>query len=120
MKNETTLFASVNCNAGFVQSMSQQAVANGLSEIALPNCGFVLVGKKLVPYAFLTRLQDQLSGSNFQYGPVLDEAVIFDEEFLLSLDPDEREVLMPCVLILIERGDFGLNLFASVDEEVTA
>ena len=120
MTVKSNLFPSTGCNPAYVQMMAREAAANGCKDIVQENCGYVLVGKNLVPYPVLARVKKALEDSTFEYGCVLSEATIFDAEFLLSLDPDEREVLMPCVLMLIERGDFGVNLFESADEEVTA
>lgn len=115
-----TLFTSTSCNADYVQSMSDQAEANGCRAIDPKACGYALVGKYLVPYTFLTRVKEELTDCQFEYGPVIAENDIFTNEFLASLDQAEREVLMECVLISIACGDFGLNLFASVDEEAAA
>jgi hypothetical protein len=111
MEITSNLFPSTSCNAAYVDMMAEEAKANGYKEVVLEKCGYVLVNRRLVPYTFLERVQNQIEGANFEYGLVLAEADIFSEDFLRSLCPEAREVLMPCVLILIERGDFELNFF---------
>lgn len=120
MNNLTNLYPATEINPAYVQTMAEETAANGYKDIVQGNCGYVLVGKNLVPYTFLTRVQHIVEQSTFEYGLVLSEASIFDDGFLKSLDKDEREVLMPCVLMLIERGDFEVNLFESNDEEQAA
>ena len=116
MTTITTLFPSTSLNADYIEVMARETAANEYKEILPEKCGYVLVNKRLVPYPFLDRLKTELDGINFQYGFVLNERVLFKDAFLKTLDSDEREVLMPCVLILIERGDFEVNLFESTDE----
>lgn len=120
MNNFTNLYPTTHINPAYVHMMAEEAATNGYKSIVQENCGYVLVGKNLVPYTFLNRLQHIVGHHTFEYGLVLSEATIFGDEFLQSLDQEEREVLMPCVLMLIERGGFEVNLFESDDEEVAA
>ena len=120
MTTITNLYPSTRCNAEYIEMMAKEAAQNDYKEIRPEKSGYVLVNKRLVPYTFLERLRSQLDGANFDYGFVLSESAIYDDKFLHSLCPDEREVLMPCTLILIERGEFYLNLFELTDEEKAA
>jgi hypothetical protein len=116
MKNLTSLFPSVSLNADYVEHMAAEAEANGLKEINPEKCGYVLVDKCLVPLTFIARIKEELSDHQFDYGYVISESEMFEADFLQSLSEEERAVLMPCVLILIERGDLGFNLFEDLDE----
>ncbi len=120
MNNVTNLYPATGINAAYIQMMAEEAAANGYKDIVQQNCGYVLVNKRLVPYTFLARVKKEVKRHTFEYGCVLSEAIIFGDEFLQTLDKDERKVLMPCVLMLIERGDFEVNLFESDDEELAA
>ncbi|SFC17591.1 hypothetical protein SAMN05216344_110124 [Polaromonas sp. OV174] len=120
MTTITNLFPSTKCNAGYIEMMAETAAADGYKKIVPEKFGYVLVNKRLVPYTFLERMKNDIDGIGFEYGSVLSEAVIFSDQFLCSLCPDEREVLMPCLLILIERGDIDLNVLELTDEEKAA
>ena len=113
MKLFTKLFSSSHCNTKYVKGMAEEAAANGYKEIHPDQTGYVIVNKRLVPFTFVNRVKNELDGINFEYGFVLNERELFSYSFLKSLDNDERKVLMSCVLILIERGDFEVNLFES-------
>lgn len=116
MKNISVLFTSTGCNAAYVEIMAKQAAANGHKEIAPEKCGYTLIGTHLVPETLLEQVKAELADTMFDYGFVLSEATIFSAEFLASLDQESRAVLMPAVLVLIERGDFPLNFFESEEE----
>lgn len=113
MTNFSNLFPSTHCNREYVEGMDEETAANGYKEIHPDQTGYALVNKRLVPFTFVNRVKNELEGIQFEYGFVMNERQIFSDAFLKSLDKDERKVLMPCVLILIERGDFELNLFES-------
>ena len=66
--------------------------------------GYVLVEGHLVPYTFFGRLHDHISNNNFKYGDVISIEEICGREFLESLNDSERQVVEPCLLILIENG----------------
>lgn len=120
MTTITNLFPSTRCNAEYIGLMAELAAADGYKKIVPEKYGYVLVGKRLVPYTFLERMKNDIDGIGFEYGSVLSEATTFSDQFLCSLRPDEREVLMPCLLILIERGDMDLNVLELTDEEKAA
>ena len=120
MKTITNLFPSTRCNAQYIDEMAEIAAADGYKKIVPEKYGYVLVGKRLVPYTFLERMRNDIDGIGFEYGSVLSEAASFSDHFLCSLCPDEREVLMSCLLILIERGDINLNVFELTEEEKAA
>lgn len=115
MTSISKVFPSVRCNADYVQNLAEEAVANGYLPILPEKCGHALLNQCLVPFTFLERVQQELQGMIFQY-VVLTESDIFTEGFLASLEEKERSVLMPAVMLLIERGDFELNLFETADE----
>ena len=116
MNANTKLFTTVRLNADYVETMAKQAEANGYKAIVPEQCGYVLVATHLVPLTFIERIKAELSDTYFNYGCVLSESALFGDSFLQSLDDDERAVLMPCVLILIERGEVGFNMFEERDE----
>jgi len=116
MTYKTNLYPSTGCNAEYVEMMAREAAANDYKEIVLEKCGYTLIGTHLVPETFLEHVKAELENNMFDYGCVLSETYIFDAEFLASLDQDSRAVLMPVVLVLIERGDFPLNFFESEEE----
>ena len=116
----TKLYGSTSCNADYIADMAEEAAANGYKAVLPDKCGYILVAQRLVPWTFLSRLQGELDGHQFEYGAVLSETTVFRAGFMQSLTADERDVLMPCVLVLIERGDFGLNFFAANEEKVLA
>lgn len=120
MNSFTSLYNSTYCNKNYVDDMVETAEDCGYKEIISENCGYVLVDKNLIPITFIQRVQAQLDQMVFNYGFVLNESSIFTPRFLDSLDVHERKVLMHCVLILIERGNFGVNLHGDDDEEVVA
>ncbi len=120
MKTFTNLYPCSHYEAEHVKDIAEEAAANGYKEILPELTGYVLVNKRLVPFTFVERVKNEIWGMQFEYRCVLSEVTIFGTEFLQTLDQDEREVLMPCVLMLIERGDFAVNLFESDDEEIAA
>ena len=117
MSTITNLFPSTRCNAQYIDMMAEVAAADGYKEIVPEKYGYVLVGKRLVPYTFLERMRNDIDGMGFEYGSVLSEAATFSDHFLCSLCPDEHEVLMSCLLILIERGDIHLIVLELTEEE---
>lgn len=120
MNKFTNLYPCSHYEAEHVEYMAEEAAANGYKEILPELTGYVLVNKRLVPFTFVERLKNAIKGKQFEYRCVLSEVSIFGDEFLQSLDKEEREVLLPCALMLIERGDFEVNLFESDDEEEAA
>lgn len=116
MTNKTNLFITTGLNADYVASMTEQATANDCRAVPLEQCGFTLIGARLVPNTFFERVQNELADTVFDYGFVLSEATVFRAEFLASLDEDECAVLMSVVMVLIERGDFALNVIEAEGE----
>ena len=111
-----SIFPSALVNPAYVETMAKEAEANGYKAIVPEQCGYVLVATRLVPLTFIERIKAELSDTYFNYGCVLSESALFGDSFLQSLNDDERAVLMPSVLILIERGDLGVNLFESAED----
>lgn len=120
MLPNTTHYKSVRLNADYVESMAKEALANGCQPINPERYGYVLVATRLVPLTFIERIKTELADSYFDYDGVLSESALFDDAFLQSLNDDERAVLMPSVLVLIERGEVGFNLFATSETQVAA
>ena len=118
MKLNTTQYKSVQLNADYVEGMAKEGATRGLTTIEPEESGYVLVQERLVPFTFIELVKAELLYSFFEYGCVLSESILFDDAFLQSLTDDERAVLMPCVLMLIERGEFGVNVFETSEEEV--
>ena len=72
------------------------------------NYGYVLINGHLVPYSFISRLEDELGGAFYEYNEVYSLEDIFGTKFLESLTSNELKVLGGCMLILIEKGDFWI------------
>lgn len=116
MKNISVLFPSTGCNAAYVEFVAKQAAANGRKALGLEKCGFTLIGTRLVPETLFAQVKAELADTALDYGFVLGETSIFSAEFLASLDQAARVVLMPVVMVLIERGDLFLHFFESEEE----
>ncbi len=112
---KSKLYPSVPLNAAYVEEGNEDSVRNGI-EIKDPDrLGYFLIDGHLVPFLFLEKLDAELdSCDGHEPDRVLSAPDLFSERFLASLDPDEREVLMPCVLMLIEWGCLPINLYAEI------
>lgn len=120
MNKFTNLYPCSRYTAEHIEFIAKKAAANGYQNNLPELSGYVAVDKFLVPFSFVERVAKELNGMQYEYGQVLSETFIFENEFLRTLDADEHEVLLPCVLMLIARGDFDVQLFASDDEEIAA
>lgn len=96
-------FLSANCDREMLAEVAGYDVPNG-------DYGYYQITGHAVPYSFVERLALRLRSRLFEYGKVLSPREIFGEAFLNTLDESEREVLMPCVLFLIEQGQLGIIL----------
>lgn len=77
--------------------------------------------KRWVYYTFIERVQSELGKIVVgNAGLTLNEANLFSDEFLQSLDKDEREMLMPCALKLVQGGALALPIIELVDDEEEA
>lgn len=102
---------SALCEPSYVEMMQEAATESGYPMPPAEHCGYTLIDGHLVPEIFIQCVQEELSEHHFEYGQVLCEDCMFESDFLDSLDHHERAVLMPVVLILVARGDLGLNLW---------
>lgn len=112
MEKITAPFPAAMCEPSFVAEMRSQGDANGHVTPEAEDCGFILIGEKIVPMTFIRRVADQFLGLQFDYGVVLDKTEIFAEDFLARLDANEHEVLMSVVLEVIALGEFPVDLCA--------
>ena len=113
--NKTNLYPATRLNAAFVEDRNDDLVRSGEEPKDPSRLGYFLIKDRLVPFVFLERLEEELDNSViYEPGFVLSAEVIFGHLFLQSLDELERDVLMSCVLLVIERGGFPVNLFADI------
>ena len=74
--------------------------------------------KRWVYYTFIERVQTELDkivvGLN---GLRLSEDTLFSDEFLQSLTQDEREMLMPCTLKMVQAGAIKFPVVELADDE---
>lgn len=108
-----SLFPSVSVESSYIATHQREAFANGYDMPPAEHCGYTLIDGHLVPETFIQCVQEELNEHHFEYGQVLSEDCMFERDFLDSLDDHERSVLMPVVLILVARGDLGLNLWTA-------
>jgi len=108
-----SLFPSVSVESSYIATHHREAIANGYDMPPAEHCGYTLIDGHLVPETFIQCVQEELSEHHFEYGQVLCEGCMFESDFLDSLDDHERAVLMSVVLILVARGDLGLNLWVA-------
>lgn len=115
--HNTHLYPHTLINSTQVSDFNDDLVRNGEDAKDPSKLGYFLINGHLVPFLFLKKLEVEFTRSVI-YEPdcILSAEDIFSEFFLLSLDSQEREVLMPCVLLIIARGGFPLNLFAEIDD----
>ena len=71
--------------------------------------GYFIVGDVLVPNAFLDRLGFHLGSEELNYGDALSPRQLCGDEFFLSLTDEEREVLGPCILLLVDEGRISMR-----------
>lgn len=70
--------------------------------------GFVLIDNHLVSHFFLEDLFMQLSGTSLNYESVQHVKDIFeDQDYWESLTDKEREMIGPCLIMLISNGYLG-------------
>jgi hypothetical protein len=71
--------------------------------------GYVLIDGEFVPYEFIARIKANLSKQPKQYESSIDAESFVNRAFWLSLSISERELVAPCLIILMERGDIYLR-----------
>ena len=71
--------------------------------------GYKVIGGMLVSNLFMERLTRHLDSIRLEYGVVFDPGKVCGENFLKSLTEEEREVLGPCILVLIDEGAITMN-----------
>jgi len=107
-------------DASLVEAMTEEGNNNGYDTPPKEYCGYALIDGRLVPETFIQLVATELQDCVFDYGFVLAEEDIFDQEFVDTLDEMEYAVLMPVVLQLIARDQFPVNLWALEKEEAAA
>lgn len=65
---------------------------------------YSIINDRLVPNSFLDRIALHLSDKSLKYGEVLSPRRLCGDDFFFSLTNDERQVLGPCILLLIGVG----------------
>lgn len=104
-------FVSVKCNREYVADMAAEALNNDCQPAIDGDSGYLLINRLLVPHSFVDQVDSALGISPIEYGHVLDETYLFEQEFLESLNELERQVLMHVVMHLIAQGKFGFQIF---------
>lgn len=111
--DSTAGFPSALCAVDYFNAMRDTAIESQYTMPPYNLCGYALIDGQLVPETFIKRVKKELEDSQFEYGYILGVDDVFSEEFLESLDDDERGLLMHVVLLLVSRGEFPLNLWAA-------
>jgi hypothetical protein len=111
-------FPSALVDAEYVQMMTDEGRANGCSTPAPEDVRYTLIANCLVPEPFVQFVKEELEDCVFGYGWVLSPEYLFDKAFLKMLDPDQKSVLMPTVLLLASRGQLPLCLWSGEGEAV--
>ncbi len=114
--SHNTRFPSVLVDADYVQMMIEEGDANGYVTPAPEDVRYTLIANCLVPEPFIQFIKKELENCVFGYGWVLSPEYLFDAEFLEMLDPDQKAVLMPTVLLLASRGQLPLCLWSGEGE----
>jgi len=113
--NKTNLYPATLLNAAFVADRNDDLVRSELEPKDHSRLGYFLINGLLVPFLFLEKIERDLDRCDgYEPGCVLSAEDLFSLSFLQSLDAQERDVLMPCVLMVIERGGFPVNMFADI------
>lgn len=120
MTTFTNLYPCASYTAEHIEFIAKEAAAQGGKNNLPELSGYVAVDTFLVPFSFVRRVANEVTGKTYIYGEVFREDLLFNDKFLRTLDSDEHEVLLPCVLMLIERGEFDVQLLESDDEEIAA
>lgn len=111
-----TPFHSAQITRKHVKAMTCEGLESGYKTPSYEHCGYTLIDGILVPETFFQRVIAELEGCTFEYSAVLTKAIIFERDFLESLDEYEDAVLMSVVLQLISRDKFPLNLWAACEQ----
>ena len=83
------------------------------------NFGFVLIDDHIVPNSFVDFIADALSDTIFYYGEVLPIRDYVPDDLWANLDTDERAVLGPVIVLLIEQGRVVIKFQSDAcDDEV--
>ena len=98
MKLETSIYPSVVCN----WLLLRQSIAGVVSEDPY---GYALVGNDLVSFEFIESVKEHLCINPLLYGPIIDAESMVDADFWNGLEPYERDLIGPCLLILIGNGE---------------
>ena len=118
MKIESELYKSATCNAATLAELVDDIPEQAAPMAAYGAVGYYAIDGHLVPYSFIDRLADHLVDFVFDYDVVLSPREMVGDEFWEDLDQAEREILVPCLLLLVERGQFPVVFHA--EEGVTA
>ncbi len=111
MQITTKLYPSANCNAGQLARMAEEIPGQDKLINESSPCGYFLVNDTLVPYAFLDLIEADIGYGliTIEYGDVFTPEDLMDDQFWAILTEQERAVLGPCVLLLIEQGRIALT-----------
>lgn len=104
-------YISTSLNRAYVENLRAEGTANGYKTPDDKLLSYTLMGDSLVPEAFIQKVKSYVDGAMFTFGEVIGIDDIFDPEFLESLNDSERRVLMPVILQLVARGDFGVCIW---------
>ena len=96
------LYPSVACN----WLRLRQTIVGVQSEDAY---GYALVGDQLVSFEFIDGVKEHVRFNPLLYGPIIDAKSMVDADYWDGLDIDERELIGPCLLILIGNGELMMR-----------
>ena len=71
--------------------------------------GYTVIGDMLVSNSFMKRLEVHLDSIELKYGTVFSARKLCGDKFFNSLTDEERLVLAPCILVLIDEGGIRMN-----------
>ena len=117
MKTSTTPFPSALCEASYISYMREEGDANGYVTPANSLLGYMLINDVLVSETFAQLVLEDIGVADFDYRCNYKVTDIFSDDFLNSLEADERELLMPVVLQLIARGKFPLCIWTDPEND---
>ena len=111
-KMNLNLYPSANCDEATLAELIDQIPGQADHIGAHGVCGYYAIDGHMVPYSFIDRLADHLSDFVLDYDMVHSARDTVSDEFWDDLTQAERDVLAPCLLLLVERGQFPV-IFAA-------
>ena len=120
MINCVNEYPSTYCDGYDFRCKQTESVKDDFPDLVSGRCRFTLIGDALVPDNFIQKVREACWGSCYHsYGRIMTEQDIFPDFFLEELNPHERQVLMPVVLMLLSRHEFPLHVETAAGSDIT-